>query len=179
MQSFELISKHNLIEYTSHGYKVNSALNIKTDLQQFDDLWEQAQQVIPLTYKVYMLKRAIKLYKGSVFETACDDHWLVGIATAYKLKYISIVNELLSIMAEFNDYDGIHHFALKAIKMVPENIKAHYWLIYSMYHSGAAAIAEKEIRQAKLRLTEDEFTTLKRYILNDPTLPNSRLFDES
>ena len=78
--------------YTSHGYKVNPALNIKTDLQQFDDLWEQAQQVIPLTYKVYMLKRAIKLYKGSVFETACDDHWLVGIATAYKLKYISIGN---------------------------------------------------------------------------------------
>ena len=178
-KSFELISKHNLIEYTSHGYKVNPALNIKTDLQQFDDLWEQAQQVIPLTYKVYMLKRAIKLYKGSVFETACDDHWLVGIATAYKLKYISIVNELLSIMAEFNDYDGIHHFALKAIKMVPENIKAHYWLIYSMYHSGAAAIAEKEIGQAKLRLTEDEFATLKKYILNDPTLPNSRLFDES
>ena len=82
-------------------------------------------------------------------------------------------------MAEFNDYDGIHHFALKAIKMVPENIKAQYWLIYSMYHSGAAAIAEKEIGQAKLRLTEDEFTTLKKYILNDPTLPNSRLFDES
>ena len=66
-KSFELISKHNLIEYTSHGYKVNPALNIKTDLQQFDDLWEQAQQVIPLTYKVYMLKRAIKLYKGSVY----------------------------------------------------------------------------------------------------------------
>lgn len=175
-KSFELISKHNLIEYTAHGYKLNPSLNIKTDLQQFDNLWEQSQQEIPLTYKVYMLKRAISLYKGSVFETACDDHWLVGIATAYKLKYIGMVNELLSIMAEFEDYDGIHHFALKAIEMAPENIKAHYWLIYSMYHSGTAAIAKKEIEQAKLRLTEDEFATLEKYIASDPTLRNSHLF---
>lgn len=175
-KSFELISKHNLIEYTAHGYKLNPSLNIKTDLQQFDNLWEQSQQEIPLTYKVYMLKRAISLYKGSVFETACDDHWLVGIATSYKLKYIGMVNELLSIMAEFEDYDGIHHFALKAIEMTPENIKAHYWLIYSMYHSGAAAIAKKEIEQAKLSLTEDEFATLEKYIASDPTLRNSHLF---
>lgn len=177
-KSFRLISKHDLIEYTAHGYKLNPSLNIKTDLQQFDELWEQAQQEIPLTYKVYMLKRAIRLYKGSVFETACDNHWLVGTATAYKLKYIGMVNELLSIMAEFEDYDGIHHFATKAIKMVPENIKAHYWLIYAMHRSGATAIAKKEISQAKLRLTDDEFATLKEYILDDPILQNSHLFDE-
>ena len=175
-KSFELISKHKLIEYTSNGYRLNPTLNIKTDLQQFETIWEQVQQDIPVTHKVYMLKRAIKLYKGAVFQSACDNHWLVGIATEYKMKYISMVNELLSILAEFEDYDGIHHFALKSIKLVPENVKAQYWLVYSMYHSGAVAIAKQEIQQAKLRLTEDEYVTLKKYINNDCSIQNCQLF---
>jgi len=177
-KSFELISKHKLIEYTTNGYRLNPSLNIKTDLEQFEIIWEQTQQDIPITHKVYMLKRAIKLYKGAVFQSACDNHWLVGIATEYKMKYISMVNELLSILAEFNDYDGVNHFALKSIKLVPENVRAQYWLVYSMYHSGAVAIAKQEIGQAKLRLTEDEYTTLKRYIYKDSSLQGSLLFAE-
>lgn len=176
-KSFELISKYKLIEYTSNGYRINSALNIQTDLQQFEMLWEQAQQEVPVTHKVYMLKQAIKLYRGAVFQSASDNHWLVGIATEYKMKYISIVNELLSILAEFEDYDGVHHFALKSMKLVPENVKAQYWLVYSMYHSGAIAIAKKEIQQARLRLTDDEYSTLKKYITKDNTLQNCQLFD--
>lgn len=178
-KSFELISKHKLIEYTSNGYRLNPTLNVRTDLQQFETIWEQVQQDIPVPHKVYMLKRAIKLYKGAVFQSACDDHWLVGIATEYKMKYISIVNELLSILAGFEDYDGVHHFALKSLKLVPENVKAQYWLVYSMYHSGAVVIAKRELQQAKLRLTEDEFTTLKKYIIKDDSLQNCLLFGEN
>lgn len=158
---------------------MNPTLNIRTDLQQFENIWEQVQQDIPIPHKVYMLKRAIKLYKGAVFQSACDDHWLVGIATEYKMKYISMVNELLSILADFEDYDGVHHFALKSLKLVPENVKAQYWLVYSMYHSGAVVIAKREIQQAKLRLTEDEFATLKKYIIKDDSLQNCLLFDEN
>ena len=88
-----------------------------------------------------------------------------------------MVNELLSILAEFDDYDGVHHFALKAIKLTPENVKAQYWLVYSMYHSGAVAIAKQEIGQAKLRLTEDEYATLKKYITKDSSLQDCLLFD--
>ena len=177
-KSFELICKHKLIEYTSNGYRLNPTLNIRTDLQQFETIWEQIQQPIPITHKVYLLKRAIKLYKGAVFQSACDDHWLVGMATEYKMKYISMVNELLSILAGFNDYDGVHHFALKSITLVPENVKAQYWLIYSMYHSGAVAIAKQELVQAKLRLTEDEYATLRKYIAKDGSLRDCLLFDE-
>ena len=66
-KSFELISNHKLIEYTSNGYRLNPNLNIRTDLQQFENIWELVQQNIPITYKAYMLKRAIKLYKGAIF----------------------------------------------------------------------------------------------------------------
>ena len=57
-------------------------------------------------------------------------------------------------------------------------MKAQYWLVYSMYHTGAVAIAKQEIGQAKLRLTEDEYATLKKYIIKDSSLQDCLLFDE-
>lgn len=177
-KSFEPICRHKLIEYTLNGYKLNPSLNVMTDLQKFERLWKQAQQDIPIPQKVHTLKHAIKLYKGHVLGTACDDFWLVGIATDYKMKYITMVNELLSIFAEFEDYDAVHHFATKALKLVPENVKAQYWLVYAIYHSGVITLAKKEIQQAKSRLTAEEFETLQKFICKDESLPYGQLFDE-
>ena len=176
-KSFEPICKHNLIDYNTNGYRLTPTLNITTDLQQFERLWKRSQQDIPIPQKVHLLKRAFKLYRGSVFASACDDHWLVSIATDYKMKYVGVVNELLSILAQFKDYDGINHFATKSLALVPENVRAQYWLIHAVYHSGAICLAKKEIQQAKARLTADEFKTLQNYIDKDASLPYGELFE--
>ena len=174
-KSFEPICKHSLIDYNTNGYRLNPALNITTDLQQFERIWKRSQKDIPIPQKVHLLKQAFKLYRGAVFSSACDDHWLVSIATDYKMKYINIVNELLSILAQFKDYDGINHFATKSLTLVPENVKAQYWLLHAVYHSGAICLAKKELQQAKARLTADEFKTLLNYIEKDITLPYGEL----
>ncbi len=177
-KSFDIISKHKLIEYGANGYRLNPNLNIKTDIQQFEALWELSKQNIPLPQKVHTLKQAIRLYRGSVFASSCGDHWLVGIATKYKMKYIGMVNELLAILAQFEDYGGIQHYANKALALVPENVKGQYWLIYAMYHDGAVALARQEYLQAKLRLTEDEVSSLDNFIRKDSTLHAEQIFDE-
>lgn len=177
-KSFEPISDYKLIEYMANGYRVNSVLHVMTDLEQFEGLWEQAQKDIPIPTKVNLLKSAIALYKGSVFESACGDHWLTGIATEYRMKYIGMVNELLSILAQSGDYDSVHHFALTSLKLVPENVKAHYWLVYSMFHSGTVELARTALQQAKMVLTEEEFFVLKRFIAKDETLCRGQLFEE-
>ncbi len=174
-KSLEPIFKQQLIEYTANGYRVNPNLNVMTDLQKFDKLWEQAQKNIPISQKAYIIKRAIHLYRGPVFETACDDHWLIGIATEYKLKYIGLVNELLSMFAKYGDYNGIQTFATKALKLTPENIRAHYWLIYAMYHTGAVELAKNEYQRAKSLLTSEEYTTLTKYLAQDESLLYSQL----
>lgn len=176
-KSFEPICKSKLIEYTPNGYRLSPSANVMSDLQKFEKLWKQVQQDIPIPQKVHALKHAIKLYKGHVLGTACDDHWIVGIATDYKMKYIAMVNELLSILADFEDYDGIHHFATLALKLVPENVKAQYWLIYAIYHSSAVVLAKREIEKAKSRLTLEEFDTLQKFICKDESLPYGQLFE--
>ncbi|MBQ3193637.1 MAG: hypothetical protein IJB59_08745 [Oscillospiraceae bacterium] len=176
-KSFEPICKNKLIEYTSNGYRLNPSANVMSDLQKFEKLWKQVQKDIPIPQKVHSLKHAIKLYKGHVLGAACDDHWIVGIATDYKMKYIAMVNELLSILADFEDYDGIHHFATQALKLVPENVRAQYWLVYAIYHSSAVVLAKREIEIAKNRLTSEEFDTLQKFICKDESLPYGQLFD--
>lgn len=68
-RSLEPIFKHQLIEYTANGYRLNPNINVMTDLQKFDRLWEQAQKNLPVSQKAHILKRAIHLYRGTVFET--------------------------------------------------------------------------------------------------------------
>lgn len=177
-KSFEPICKSKLIEYTPNGYRLSPSVNVMSDLQKFEKLWKQVQQDIPIPQKVHALKHAIKLYKGHVLGSACDDHWIVGIATDYKMKYIAMVNELLSILVDFEDYDGIHHFASLALKLVPENVKAQYWLIYAIYHSSAIVLAKREIEKAKSRLTLEEFDTLQKFICKDESLPYGQLFEQ-
>ena len=82
---------------------------------------------------------------------------IIGFVTEYKLKYIGLVNELLSILAKYDDYNGINAFATQALKLTPENIKAHYWLIYAMYHSGAVELAKNEVQRAKSVLTKEAY----------------------
>ena len=176
-KSFEPICRNKLIEYTPNGYRLSPSANVMSDLQKFEKLWKQVQKDIPIPQKVHSLKHAIKLYKGHVLGAACDDHWIVGIATDYKMKYISMVNELLSIFAEFEDYDAIHHFATQALNLVPENVKAQYWLVYAIYHSSAVVLAKREIEKAKTRLTSEEFDTLQKFICKDESLPYGQLFD--
>ena len=95
-KSFEPICKSKLIEYTLNGYRLSPSANVMSDLQKFEKLWK-VQQDIPIPQKVHSLKHAIKLYKGHVLGAACDDHWIVGIATDYKMKYIAIVHTLFCL----------------------------------------------------------------------------------
>ena len=97
-KAFALVSPYPLIETAANGYQINHDFHIMTDLQQFDLLWESAQHAVSVPHKVELLKKAVELYLGHVFENACDEHWIIGTVTHYKTRYIGIVNELLTTL---------------------------------------------------------------------------------
>lgn len=163
-REFSLISPHQLIESTPNGYRINPELHIITDLQQFDTLWERAQKAGAASHKIELLKQAVALYRGPLFENAAGEHWIVGLATHYSMRYAGLINELLSALAEIKDYSSLQLYATKACDIMPENIKARYWLIYAIYHLGAVEVAKSEIERAKTILTPEEFTLLSQYI---------------
>ena len=163
-QAFALICDYPLIVSTPSGYRINQDLNLITDLQQFDRLCEAARQSMSLAQKVDFMRKAVALYRGALFRSAQDEHWLVGQVNHYRLRYVTLTNELLSALAAAKDYACVQHYAVEAISIMPGNLKAHYWLIVAMYHLGAVDLAQKELIRAKEALTTEEYDTLMGYL---------------
>lgn len=174
-KAFALVSPYPLIVTAASGYQINHDFHIMTDLQQFDLLWEKAQHATSVSQKVELLKKAVDLYKGHVFENACDEHWIVGTVTQYKSQYIGIVNELLATLMDAGDYSGVQHYATKAKKITPENVKAYYWLVCAMMKLDCSELAKNEITHAKKSLTSEEFASLRKMLLSDKSLSDELL----
>lgn len=176
-QAFSLISEYQLIESTANGYRINPELHIMTDLQQFDMLWENAQKAGATSQRVELLKQAFALYRGPVFENASGEHWIMALTTHYSLRYMGLVNELLSALAQGKDYAGLQLYAAKAFDIMPNNVKVRYWIIYAMYHLGAVEMAKGEVEHAKTDFSAEEYSTLVGYLKESKDLPQQELLD--
>lgn len=159
-QTFSLISDQQLVESTAYGYRLNPKLNIMTDLQEFDRYTAASHNTATMTKKVELLKKAMDVYRGNILASAAGEHWLLHTASHYNLKYLGVVNELLKTLAELKNYAEIHQYATQALRIEPENLRAYYWLIYSMYSQGATEMAKSELRVAQQNLTEEEYDEL-------------------
>lgn len=157
---FSLISDYRLIDSSLPGYRINPELNIITDLQIFDQYWQEGQKSTSLTAKGNLMKKALEIYKNGVLPAYADEHWLIPTAAHYSLRYIGVLNELLSTLDMAHDYVCIHEYANTAIKAVPGSVDAYYWLIYAMNRLGTTEIAKNELRVAKQVLTYEEYCDL-------------------
>lgn len=176
--AFAIISDYPLIESTPNGYRINPELHVETDIQQFDRLWDAAQHAAGTSQKVELLKQAVDIYKGHIFENACDEHWIVSLVNHYSMRYVGLINELLSTLAAAGDYSGVQLYASRALDIMPGNLRAHYWLIFAMYHMGAIEMAKAEVERAKSDLTTEEYHTLVRYLREDKHMPIRVLFED-
>ena len=175
-QSFGLISSYSLIETTPNGYGFNPELNITTDIELFEKYWEMAQRTSIESEKAEILKRAVDLYKGSVLESAADEHWLIPKASYYNLRYQGMVSELLKTLADGKDYHNLHRYAAQALAIDPCNKTAHYWLIYAMAQRGADELAKTQVQIAQEALTDEEYYELVNALKKAKIAPTRNLF---
>ena len=114
-QMFNLISDYRLIESTGSGYWLTPDLNIMSDLNIFDDLWQEAQITADFQTKGYLLKKAMDLYKNGPIEAYRGEHWFMPTVAHYALRYTGVINQLLSNLNRSNDYIRILEYANTAI----------------------------------------------------------------
>lgn len=157
---FELISDYRLIVSTPNGYQLNPELNIKTDIQQFDDLWSQAQCALTLQTKEELLKKAAKLYRGNIYDIASYEHWLIPHEMAYKYKCLSVYIELMSIYYESQDYTTVEYYASLALKIEDASVDAHYWKIRALRQKNSLSMAKAELKIAEYAMTPEEYEEL-------------------
>ncbi len=159
-QVFGLVSDYQLIDTSPSGYRLNPELNIMTDLQMFDHYRNSIQGTPSLAHKVELLKKAVAIYDGHVFDSGNSEDWVMPTATHYALEYVGVINELLKIMAEAKDYSDVIKYAAQSLEIEPGNMRAHYWRIFALYQSGASEMARASLPMAKRSLTEEEYTDL-------------------
>lgn len=159
-QMFSLISDYRLVESTGSGYWLSPDLNIITDLDIFEDLWNKAQVTADLQSKGHLLKRAMDLYKHGPMDIYRGEHWFMPTVAHYSLRYAGVINQLLSTLDMANDYVCILEYANIALGAIPASVDAYYWLIYAMNHLGMGEIARNEMKAAKQALTENDYDDL-------------------
>ena len=159
-QKFSLISDYRLVESTGSGYWLSPDLNIITDLEYFEDLWNNAQVTADLQAKGHLLKKAMDLYKHGPLEMYRGEHWFMPTVAHYSLRYAGGINQLLSTLDMANDYVCILEYANIALGAIPGSADAYYWLIYAMNHLGMGEIAKNELKAARQALTDTAYDDL-------------------
>lgn len=159
-QVFGLLSDFPLVESTVTGYRINPELNITTDFDLFEYYWNEAQISASPVDRGHLLKKAMDIYKHGPLEDYSGEHWFMPTVTYYNLRYLGVVNQLLSSLDIAGDYVCILEYANTAIRAIPGCLDAHYWLIYAMNHIGMGEMANSQLKAARQMLTDEDYVEL-------------------
>lgn len=174
-RAFGMICDHSLIDATNSGYRLTQDLNIITDIGQFEEMIQAAYKTTSISQRVELLKKAVALYRGPLYRSAQDEHWVFGYVNRYRLLYIGVINDLLSLLVSAKDFAGVQQYATESLRIQPGNMKVHYWLIVALYNTGTIDLAKEELCRAKSVLTTEEYATLIGYIRQGADIPPNGL----
>lgn len=158
--AFSIISDYRLVVSTPKGYQLNPELNIVTDVERFDELWEQSQNAVTQQTRIQLMQDAIALYRGDVFSSAAGEHWILAHEISYKYKCLRIHNELMRLFYETQNYVSVEHYASHALKIDPSNMDAYYWRIRSLKKKESSGMVKGELMMAEHVLDAETYFEL-------------------
>ena len=150
----------SLIETGPNGYFFSKDLNIRTDLQMFDNLIAQSKAATDPVRKAFLIRQAVKLYKGNVFPEAETEEWLRPVSMRYLERYLAAIYKLCELLYDQKDYSRIHEYVVQALKVAPEEEKLYYWMIISLRKRDMVELAKKALETAKNTLDEEYYDLL-------------------
>ncbi len=158
---FELLSNSELIITTPNGYRINPALKISSDYEQFEKLFRSVTPFMSTQKQIEILKEAVKLYDGKLFPNGDGEHWLIPYSSKYHMMYLEVVDKLMVLLNDSEDYKTLHDYSMGAIKIDPDSPVVIYWLVVALRKNGAIEMAKKHLESAKARLLEEEYRDLE------------------
>ncbi|MDO5400183.1 MAG: winged helix-turn-helix domain-containing protein [Eubacteriales bacterium] len=160
-QKISFLSDEDLIISSANGYQINPACSIVTDLEQMEKIWESSVPNMGSLHKAEELKRALRLYRGDLFEDASHEDWLLGLSSRYHLLYLKIAAALFETLQNMKDYTDIHDYALEVLKIDRGNVETNYWLIYALKKLGAVEQSRRVFLAAREIMSSEEYMDLE------------------
>lgn len=163
--TFRLLSDKELIVTSANGYRINGELSIRTDYEDFEKICDVSMKAYDRYQKKELLCKAIKLYRGKLFPTGSCEYWLLACNSKYHLQYLSIVEELMTLLHTEKNYSMMNEYAMMAVNVEPDNPTVLFWLIVALRKHGAIDMAKEHLESAKIRLLREEYQELEERLI--------------
>ena len=152
-KTFRLICERDLIETVNGKYCINTELVVTTDLERLPFISLSIVTFAPA-------KKAVHLYKGSVYPDAGAEHWLMPLAADYQLRFLRAEEKLLGLLAQKGGYRTVYDEAKRALTVEKGNMLLYYWMIHSLIKQRTTESAKNAMRLAKQNLTSEDYVEL-------------------
>ncbi|SES11679.1 BTAD domain-containing putative transcriptional regulator [Psychrobacillus sp. OK032] len=149
-------------------YRINPEAAVTSDLESFQQLTEQGlEEKNPLLSADYLLK-AVKLYKGELFEDKSRIDWISHDREKNQQQYLFVLERLAQTYTRLKEFEKSIYWAEKLVRMDPTWEEAYRLLMFAYYQlqnrTQAVKWYEKCISVLNIELkVEPMHTTIQMY----------------
>ena len=147
-----------VIDTRSRMMDFSGEVNVTTDADEMEDLYNRAKNLPDGDDKIILLKKAFELYRGRLFIQGEDDigNWLYTYTTHYNQVYVELTSALLTTLGHIKDYRCIMEYGPRALEIEPGILTAYYWIIIAADETGNSMAREKFLQKAAEDLIDEE-----------------------
>lgn len=164
----DLAAYHDVkvIDTRSRMMDFSGEVNVTTDADEMEDLYNRAKNLPDGDDKIILLKKAFELYRGRLFIQGEDDigTWLYTYTTHYNQVYVDLTSALLTTLGHIKDYRCIMDYGPRALEIEPGILTAYYWIIIAADETGNSVAREKFLQKASEDLIDEENEKLKKLL---------------
>jgi len=137
----------------------NPVYNIMTDLERFDELYDNIMEggITPRNYLNCV--QMMELYEDDIRIDSSNEA-INNIIRHYRSRFLEVVEKMIHILYESKSYNDIRQAADKGLKIEPSNPVMYFWLI-ECSHKTSMLITERDyMEEARKHLVEEEYTEM-------------------
>ena len=156
----DLAAYHDVkvIDTRSRMMDFSGEVNVTTDADEMEDLFNRAKNLPDGDDKLILLKKAFELYRGRLFIQGEDGTgtWLYTYTTHYNQIYVDLTSALLTTLGHIKDYRCIMDYGPRALEIELGILTAYYWIIIAADETGNSVAREKFLQKATEDLIDEE-----------------------
>jgi len=143
----------------SSGYYFNPVYNIMTDLERFEELYNNIMEGGNTPRNYLNCMQMMELYEDDIRIDSSNEA-INNIIRHYRSRFLEVVEKMIHILYESKSYNDIRQAADKGLKIEPCNPVMYFWLIVCSHETSMLTTERDYLEEARKHLVEEEYTEM-------------------
>lgn len=130
------------------AYKWNTEVPVKADIEEFENIYEQAARAEDIEERIAAYKKAITLYKGDFLPKISAEYWVATISTYYHSMYISAVKTVSALLEQEERYEEMEAICSVVLQLDNLDEGIHCYLVKSLLYQKKIKLAAQQYKKA-------------------------------